>query len=111
MSKNPDNGWPAYRSEHRDHYHALGVITSLFNDLEFHLFATFAHALKMKASIAQRLFVLLSNHERIDVARVAIAVNPDEALRDLISYFLDCYVVAAENRNFLAHSNLYGFGI
>ena len=108
MTGNPDHGWPSYRSEHRDHYHALGVITSLFNDLEFHLLGIFARALKMKVSAAQRLFVLLTNHERIDVAREAIAANPDEALRDLINHFLDCYVIVADNRNLLAHSHLYG---
>jgi hypothetical protein len=100
--------WPSYRAGHSDHYLALGVIISLFNDLEFQLFGIFMRALGLRGTNAQRVFFALSNHERIDLIRRAMETEQDSDLKDLVSHFLDCFAIAADNRNLLAHSNLYG---
>ena len=61
MNDDIEQGWPPYRAGHGDHYLALGVIISLFNDLEFQLFGIF---LPLGLGICQSMFLTLRNNRR-----------------------------------------------
>jgi hypothetical protein len=108
MTENPSDDWPdpSYHIGQRDHLHALGVITASYNQLEFTLFVLFLRYLKMEPEPAQKVFVLMSNPNRIDLLRDAVtAEEKDPIVQDRVLYFIEAFETLASSRNFLAHSH------
>jgi hypothetical protein len=100
--------WPAYRVGNRDYVHALGVISALFNKVEFNLRKLFPLYVRLPLSAAYQLFVDSNNAQRAKLMRECIvhSSHPD-SIKDDVKYFLDCYMKCAENRNVLLHATLY----
>jgi hypothetical protein len=47
MEIDPGIFWPEYRKEHKDHFHALGLIIAAFNHAEFAFYVLFQRLLKL----------------------------------------------------------------
>ena len=90
--------------------HALGVIVTYYNSLEYGLFLMFFHYLNDNHTTApQTIFARLNNQYRVDVvSRYAETIEKDEQVKDRVKHFLNGYNVCTDNRNFLAHSRLHG---
>lgn len=92
---------PSFHIGQRDHLHALGAIIATYNMLEFALFVMFKNALRLPDEHARRLFILLNNHNRIELIKdAALTLNH----RDAIIHFVDGFSILTNTRNFLAHS-------
>jgi hypothetical protein len=106
MSTGPE--WPNPTFFHigqKDHLHALGVIIAAFNRLEFVLLLLFKRYLRLEEIPAQKLFLQLRNHTRIELIQEAInRAEGDSAAKEAALHFLDAFETLCEIRNFLAHS-------
>src|ERR1700730_18403887 len=103
--------WPPYRVGNRDYIHALGVIASTFNSLEFRLRALFG--LYMGSSkVAFILFAKLTNQNRLELMHAALDdSHHPESIKEAVRYFLEGFKTCADNRNILMHSTVaYVFG-
>ncbi|MBM7482333.1 hypothetical protein ACVWWI_004356 [Bradyrhizobium sp. USDA 3686] len=99
----PDPNWHIGQL---DHLHALGVITSAYNQLEFVLLTFFAKYVVTDPEAAQKIFGLLSNYNTCDLIREAAQTKEeDETARESVLHFLKGFEVLEWNRNFLAHSH------
>lgn len=100
--------WPAptWHIGQADHLHALGVITSAFNQLEFVLLLFFMRFVVSEPKAAQRIFALLSNYNTSDLVRDALESKEEHvAARESSLHFLRGFDILEWNRNFLAHSH------
>lgn len=105
---NEKSEWPAptWHIGQTDHLHALGVITSAFNQLEFVLLLFFMRYVVSDPKAAQRIFALLSNYNTSDLIREALeAKEANDVARDSTLHFLKGFDILEWNRNFLAHSH------
>jgi hypothetical protein len=101
----PDKAWPPYRVGNPEHIHALGVIASVFNLLEFNFRQLFNLYLRLPSSIAYALFAKISNEMRLDLANRALDYSPHpNSIKDHVRHFLAGFRACAENRNILMHS-------
>jgi hypothetical protein len=102
-----DSEWPdpTYHIGQKNHLHALGVITASYNQLEFTFFVFFMRYLLLPEDVAQRIFALLSNANRIELLTDAVKALPDETIRERLLYFIEGFEILVETRNFLAHSH------
>jgi hypothetical protein len=88
----------------KEHIYALGVVASNFNSLEFALLALFYEFLGLDDVTTRYLFHYLNNSRRIDILTRAVEAreyNPD--IKDRIVWFVQCFNICVENRNFLMH--------
>jgi argonaute-like protein implicated in RNA metabolism and viral defense len=99
------DAWPPYRVGNSEHIHALGVIASVFNLLEFNFRTLFNLYLRIPSPIAYTLFAKISNEMRLDLINrsLAYSIHP-ETTKDNVRYFLAGFRTCAENRNILMHS-------
>lgn len=97
--------WPPYRVGNADHLHALGVIASVFNLLEFRFRSLFNLYISLPTRMAYRLFAKISAEMRLELMYQALehSTHP-ELIKEHVSYFLDGYKSCFENRNVLMHS-------
>jgi hypothetical protein len=99
----PDPNWHIGQI---DHLHALGVITSAYNQLEFVLLLFFMKYVVADSKAAQRIFGLLSNYNTCDLVRESAKAKEENAIAlDSLLHFLKGFEVLEWNRNFLAHSH------
>jgi len=100
--------WPAYRIGNRDYIHALGVISAVFNNLEFRLRSLFPMYVRRPLPVAYALFANSNNKRRLGLMREGInySRHPD-TIKDDVRYFLDCYKKCTDNRNVLMHSTVF----
>jgi hypothetical protein len=106
MTDSPSPEWPdpTYHLGQRDHLHALGAVISAYNQLEFSFFLLFSRYIKAQGSL--RIFVLLSNHNRIELMEKALdeaELNPP--VRETVQHFIKGFGTLTDARNFLAHSH------
>jgi hypothetical protein len=104
--------WPAYRVGNRDYIHALGVIATGFNLLEFRLRSLFPTYTRIPSPAAYALFAKTSNQMRLELMRGSIdfSTHPP-AIKNDVRYFLEGFKICADNRNILMHSTVfYVFG-
>jgi hypothetical protein len=102
-----DNEWPNSDSHigKRDHLHALGVITTNFNELELELLFLFTRYAGMEKSVAQKLWGSLANQKKRGLILDGVdASEADPIVKDLVVHFLNGFDIAEYNRNFFAHS-------
>ncbi len=102
----PFSGWKTASAltASAKHVHALGVITLLYNDLEYGMLSLFDEQLRADPEICEAIFVRLSNRERVDILRdLALKQESDPAVRDAVLYGVKCFDLCAENRNTLMH--------
>ena len=101
----PQDDWPPYRVGNKEHMHALGVIASVFNLLEFRFRALFQLYLEMPFLIAATLFGKISNVERLQLIDLAVTRSSHpETIKADVRYFLAGYRNCNDNRNILMHS-------
>jgi hypothetical protein len=108
MASNAYN-WPPshYTVGSEKHIHALGAVAALYNDVEFSLFCLFLVYSKLSNTLAKPLFENMSNAQRLDFLTRCIEENEqNDILKDHALYFINCFSICAENRNFLMHSTL-----
>jgi hypothetical protein len=97
---------PTWHIGQRDHLHALGVITSSFNQLEFVLLLFFIRYVVSEPKSGQKIFGLLSNYNIFDLIRDAInEKEADATAKEYSLHFLKGFEALEANRNFLAHSH------
>jgi len=104
--------WPTYRVGNSDYIHALGVIASVYNLLEFRFRSLFAIYTRLPSEPAYKLFGKLSNEMRLELIRGAIPFSPHpEPIKQDVNHFFTGYKICADNRNILMHSTVaYVFG-
>lgn len=101
--------WPAYDAGKHDHVHAMGVVAVNFNTLENLLLSLLHLYFNAEYALAQKLFLKLTNHGRIDTLKELVRTRESRPeVRCLIDNFLDGFVICAENRNILMHSLYLG---
>jgi hypothetical protein len=101
----PHDQWPPYRVGNADHLHALGVIASIFNLLEFRFRSLFNLYIELPTRIAYGLFAKVSNEMRLELARQAVDYSSHPAaIKNHVQHFLIGYRTCCENRNILMHS-------
>jgi hypothetical protein len=100
--------WPAYRVGNADYIHALGVISALFNRLEFRFRSLFPLYVRLPLPTAYGLFADSTNERRMKLMRECIdySQHPD-SIKDDVRYFLDCYKKCVDNRNVLMHATVF----
>ena len=99
--------WDEYRIEHKDHIHALGVIVSTYNSLEFTLFFFFCRYHQIRPPIGQSIFAGLNNYQRVNFTRNKLnESNEDDRSKGWVNHFLSAYDIVTENKNFLVHSSV-----
>jgi hypothetical protein len=108
----PQNEWPAYRVGNRDYIHALGVIASVFNLLEFRFRSFFPIYTRIPSQPAYALFAKINNELRLELIRGAMNFSSHpEPIKADIRHFLAGFKICADNRNILMHSTvIYLFG-
>jgi hypothetical protein len=81
------DAWPPYRVGNSEHIHALGVIASVFNLLEFNFRTLFNLYLRIPSPIAYTLFAKISNEMRLDLINrsLAYSIHPETTKPDLDS--------------------------
>jgi hypothetical protein len=104
--------WPPYRVGNPDYIHALGVIASSFNRLEFRLRALFRIYMRSSPKVAYILFAKLTNQNRLELMYEALDDSDHpESIKEDVRYYLGGFKTCADNRNILMHSNVtYVFG-
>jgi hypothetical protein len=100
--------WPPYRVGNRDYLHALGVIASVFNLLEFRFRSLFPIYSSIPVPPAYVLFAKITNELRLELIRSAIefSAHPEE-IKEHVRHFLRGFKICADNRNILMHSTVY----
>jgi hypothetical protein len=107
-----DKPWPPYRVGNPQYIHALGVIASVFNLLEFRFRSLFGIYTKMPLETAYITFTKITNETRLELVTSALkfSTHPDP-IKDDVSFFLKGYKICAHNRNTFMHSTVfYVFG-
>jgi hypothetical protein len=111
MPKPPNSsGWPPRFRElaPNTHLHALGTIAAVYNELEFSLFCLFELYSLLDDEIAGPLFQGMTNANRTDfLGRCLDAKHGGDPVGEAGRYFIRCFSLCAENRNFLMHSTLH----
>jgi hypothetical protein len=99
----PEETWPPYRIGNSDYIHALGVIASVFNLLEFRFRSLFPIYTRLPK---------ITNEMRLELIRGAIEFSTHpEPIKDDVRHFLAGFKICADNRNILMHSTvMYLFG-
>jgi hypothetical protein len=106
------DAWPPYRVGNPDYIHALGVIASIYNLLEFRFRSFFPIYTRMPTPSAYILFAKTSNEMRLELMRgcIPFSQHPD-AVKDHVLYFIEGFKTCADNRNIFMHSTVfYVFG-
>jgi hypothetical protein len=108
----PEAPWPPYRVGNSDYIHALGVIASVYNLLEFRFRSLFAIYTRLPSEPAYKLFGKLSNEMRLELIHGAIPFSSHpEPIKQDVNHFLTGFKICADNRNILMHSTVvYVFG-
>jgi hypothetical protein len=108
----PEESWPTYRVGNSDYIHALGVIASVFNLLEFRFRSLFPIYTRLPSTSAYNLFAKINNDMRLELIRGTIKFSSHpEPIKDDVRYFLAGFKRCADNRNILMHSTVrYLFG-
>jgi hypothetical protein len=108
----PENPWPPYRVGNSDYIHALGVIASVFNLLEFRFRALFPIYTRLPSKPAYSLFAKIRNDWRLEIIQESIEFSSHpEPIKDHVRHFLAGFKTCADNRNILMHSTvMYLFG-
>ena len=108
----PHNEWPAYRVGNRDYIHALGVIASVFNLLEFRFRSFFPIYTRIPSAPAYILFAKINNEMRLELTHGAMTFSSHpQSIKDDVCHFLTGFKICADNRNILMHSTVrYLFG-
>src|SRR6266702_2093312 len=100
-----EDEWPPYRVGNADHLHALGVIASAFNLLEFRFRSLFNLYISLPTKMAFGLFAKISNEMRLDLAYQALDYSEHpEFIKKHVRHFFTGYRTCVENRNILMHS-------
>jgi hypothetical protein len=103
----PEGEWPAYRVGNRDYIHALGVIASVYNLLEFRFRSFFPIYTRLPTPAAYALFAKISNEMRLKLIHECIEFSPHPtSIKDDVSYFLAGFRTCADNRNVFMHSTV-----
>src|ERR1700731_2690746 len=108
----PAESWPPYRVGNPDYIHALGVIASVFNLLEFRFRSLFGIYTRLPSKPAYTLFGKITNELRLELINGAIEFSTHpEPIKDDVRHFLAGFKRCADNRNILMHSTVrYFFG-
>jgi hypothetical protein len=100
--------WPPYRVGNPDYIHALGVIASVFNLLEFRFRSLFPIYTRLPVPPAYRLFATMTNQRRLAVIRECLDYSSHpESIEEDVRHFLAGFEICAENRNILMHSTIF----
>jgi hypothetical protein len=103
----PEESWPPYRVGNSDYIHALGVIASVYNLLEFRFRSLFSIYVRLPPKLAYTLFAKISNEMRLELIREAIEFSTHpEPIKDEIRHFLSGFKRCADNRNIFMHSTV-----
>ena len=108
----PERTWPPYRVGNADYIHALGVVASVFNLLEFRFRSFFHLYTRIPTPPAYKVFANMTNDKRLELVRECLefSSHPD-SITDDVRHFLSGYKTCADNRNILMHSTVvYLFG-
>jgi hypothetical protein len=107
-----ERSWPPYRVGNPDYIHALGVIASVFNLLEFRFRSLFGIYTRLPSKPAYTLFGKITNELRLELINGAIEFSTHpEPIKDDVRHFLAGFKRCADNRNILMHSTVrYFFG-
>jgi hypothetical protein len=104
----PQERWPSYRVGNADYIHALGVIASVFNLLEFRFRSLFPIYTTLPSPPAYRLFATRNNDDRLKLMRECIDYSPHpELIKDDVRHFLTGFKICNDNRNILMHSTVF----
>jgi hypothetical protein len=103
MSERP---WPPYRVGNPDYIHAMGVIASVYNLLEFRFRAVFSIYIRPN-NLSYMLFAKTTNQMRLEYMQNALAasMHPDSIKGD-VGHFLNGFKRCADNRNIFMHSTV-----
>jgi hypothetical protein len=85
-----------------DHMHALGVVATNYNHLEFIFFLLFRQYMT-GGSAPILTFSHLNNFNRADVFRAVDDQESDSVTRDRLDHFVSGFKICTDNRNFLMH--------
>ncbi len=106
MTDDSDN-WPLPRYDigQSKHIHALGVVATLYNQMEFSLFCLLMDYTKLSSETTQWLIANISNNLRLELLRRCVGENEsDPTTKDHVHHYAACFDICTENRNFLMHS-------
>ncbi len=87
---------------------ALGVATVNYARLEFAFSHVFAKVLEISNNDTWALLPRINNYERLRRMRDALkALNWPENTKKRVTHFMDAFKILVDNRNLLAHSNIF----
>src|SRR5262245_21459993 len=103
MRPNMSQGaWPSYRVGNKGHIHALGVVASTFNLLEFRFRSLFNLYFSLPTRMAFNLFAQINNERRSDLISQALDYSEHpQFIKAHVRHFLVGYRTCSENRNIL----------
>jgi hypothetical protein len=103
------DSWPKYLPKSHNDLIAIGAIALEYGQLEGALQNLFSAATRMQPQHLSSLFHRIPNNTRRDVlAELANSTELTKELKAQIKYFLECFMVCAENRNDIMHASAGG---
>jgi hypothetical protein len=100
--------WPKYLPDKPSHFHALGVIATTYNFLEYRvlgLLLLYVGFSDMTTFLFQRL---KDNTARLDLLKKAVFTGGETVeIKDAVQHFCTGFDRCAQNRNILMHSLAY----
>ncbi len=104
--------WPSYRVGNSAYIHAIGVVASKYNLLEFRFRSLFPIYTRIPTGPAYKLFAKISNEMRLELMHECIdfSTHPD-AIKSEVRHFLAGFKACSDNRNIFMHATVfYVFG-
>jgi hypothetical protein len=84
---------------------ALGIISTIYNQLEFKLYMLIAVYSQLEPGVAKSLFEKMSNFQRLQfLLDCSNSRIKDNQMHEHVANFIDCYDIVAGNRNTVMHS-------
>jgi hypothetical protein len=109
--RTPGREWPPkfYEGSSAPHMEALGIVSAIYNHLEYTVFLLILTYSQLGHDVAKSLFERMSNWQRLkflqDCSESRTERNP---MHEHVMNFIDCFEIVAENRNTLMHSMILG---
>ena len=102
------SAWPSYDVGSHDAVFALGVVSVSYARLEFAFSHVFSKVLGITNNEAWVQLAKINNYQRLRRMRdVLQALDWPDATKKRVAHFMDAFKILADNRNLLAHSNIF----
>jgi hypothetical protein len=99
---------PYYPDGAAAHMEALGMISAIYNHLEYTLYLLILNYSQLEANVAMSLFGRMTRVQHLKFLQdCSESRTKDNPMRKHVINFIQCFDIVADNRNVLMHSLIY----